>query len=148
VRFQKFDGRFIVRLEAGEPIVATLETFLHSQRAEFASITAAGAVESIRLSYWDPDKRTYQSRDFPEQLEVVSFEGNGSLKDGKPFLHLHGVFGRRDFTTIGGHIVEGRVNPTLEVWLRTETVAVRRVHDPATGLELLDLPSRVAKRAE
>jgi predicted DNA-binding protein with PD1-like motif len=75
VRFQQFDGRYIVRLEAGEPIVATLESFLRAQGADFASITAAGAVESIRLSYWDPDKRAYQGRDFPEQLEVVSFEG-------------------------------------------------------------------------
>jgi predicted DNA-binding protein with PD1-like motif len=137
----------IVRLEAGEPIVATLESFLRAQRADFASITAAGAVESICLSYWDPVKRAYQSRDFPEQLEVVSFEGNSSLKDGQPFLHIHGVFGRSDFSTIGGHIVEGRVNPTLEVWLRTESASVRRVHDQATGLELLDLPSRPAAQA-
>jgi hypothetical protein len=41
---------------------------------------------------------------------------------------------------VRGHINEARVHPTLEVRLRTEDVAVRRAHDAATGLDLLDLP--------
>jgi predicted DNA-binding protein with PD1-like motif len=71
---------------------------------------------------------------------VVSFQGNAALKDGAPFLHIHGVFGRQDFSVYGGHVKEARVRPTLEVWLRTENVPVRRTRDEATGLDLLDLP--------
>jgi predicted DNA-binding protein with PD1-like motif len=41
---------------------------------------------------------------------------------------------------LGGHIKEARVHPTLEVWLRAEDVPVRRAHDAASGLDLLDLP--------
>jgi predicted DNA-binding protein with PD1-like motif len=42
------------------------------------------------------------------------------LKDGKPFLHLHAFFARRDFSILGGHLREARVHPTLEVWLQAE----------------------------
>jgi uncharacterized protein len=142
MRFQRFGDRYIVRLEPGEPLFETMTGFLKSEQIEFATLTAAGAVEWVRLGYWNPATRSYEFREFSEQLEVVSFEGNSSLKDGEPFLHLHGVFGRHDFSVIGGHIKEARANPTFEIWLRTEDVPVRRVHEDATGLDLLDLPER------
>jgi predicted DNA-binding protein with PD1-like motif len=142
MRFQRFDDRYILRLETGESAIETLTAFLHEQAISFASISAAGAVEWVRLGYWNPQTAQYEYRDVAEQLEVVSFQGNAARKDDRPFLHLHGVFGRCDFSVCGGHIKEARVRPTLEVWLRTENVPVRRVRDQATGLDLLDLPER------
>jgi uncharacterized protein len=143
MRFQRFDDRYIVRIESGEPLIDTLTAFLHTEQVEFADLSAAGAVSWVHLGYWNAQARAYQYREFDEQLEVVSFEGNCALKDGAPFLHLHGVFGRHDFTAVAGHIKEARVHPTLEVWLRTEDVPVRRAHDSASGLDLLDLPDRM-----
>jgi hypothetical protein len=149
VQFQKFDDRYIVRLDSGEPVIETLTNFLKAEGIKFADLSAAGAVESATLGYFDPGTRAYLYRDFPEQLEVVSFQGDASLKAGEPFLHLHGVFSRRDFSTVGGHIKEARVRPTLEVWLRTESTVVRRAPDPASGIDLLDLPNRFpGKRAQ
>jgi predicted DNA-binding protein with PD1-like motif len=140
MRFQRFDDRYILRLETGEPVIETLAAFLREQEIRFANVSAAGAVEWLRLGYWNSRSAQYQYRDLEEQLEVVSFQGNAALKDGAPFLHIHGVFGRQDFSVYGGHVKEARVRPTLEVWLRTENVPVRRTRDEATGLDLLDLP--------
>ena len=140
MRFQRFGDRYIVRLESGESTIDGLTEFLRSERVDFANLSAAGALSWVRLGYWNARTRAYEYREFDEQLEVVSFQGNSALKHGAPFLHLHGVFGRRDFSVVAGHIKEARVHPTLEVWLRTEDVPVRRAPDPATGLDLLDLP--------
>lgn len=140
MRFQQFGERYVVRFESGERAISALTRFLTNQHIEFANISAAGAVSGVRLAYWNAGSKKYEERDFAEQLEIVSFQGNSSLKDGKPFLHVHGVFARRDFSTLGGHVKELHVHPTLELWLRTEDVPVRRVHDPTTGLDLLDLP--------
>jgi predicted DNA-binding protein with PD1-like motif len=139
MRFRRFGERYIVRLESGEPVIETLTGLLRSEGVAFANVSAAGAVRSARLGYWNPETREYEYRDFDEQLEVVSFQGNASLKDGQPFLHIHGVFGRRDFTVVGGHVKEASVHPTFEVWLRIEDVAVRRAKEPTTGLDLLEL---------
>jgi predicted DNA-binding protein with PD1-like motif len=136
VRYQRFGERYIARLESGESAVETLTRFLAREAIAFANLSAAGAVRWARLAYWNADSCRYEDREFDEQLEVVSFQGNSSLKDGKPFLHLHAVFARRDFSTLGGHVREARVHPTLEVWMRTEDVPVRRVHDAASGLDL------------
>ncbi|HZS02336.1 MAG TPA: PPC domain-containing DNA-binding protein [Chloroflexota bacterium] len=143
MRFQRFDDRYILRLETGEPVIETLTAFLREQEIQFANISAAGAVQWLRLGYWNPRSAQYEYRDLDEQLEVVSFQGNAARKDGAPFLHIHGVFGREDFSVCGGHVKEARVRPTLEVWLRTENVPVQRTRDPATGLDLLDLPQRI-----
>jgi uncharacterized protein len=140
MRYQRFGERYIVRLERGESVVETLSTLLAEERIDFANLSAAGAVQWVRLAYWNADTRRYEEREFDEQLEVVSFQGNSSLKDGQPFLHLHAVFARRDFSTLGGHLREARVHPTLEVWLSAEDVPVQRAHDAASGLDLLDLP--------
>jgi len=152
VQYQKFDGRYIVRLDSGEPVIETLTDFLKAEVIQFADVSAAGAVESACLGYFDPVTPAYVFRDFQEQLEVVSFQGVATLKDGEPFLHLHGVFGRRDFSTVGGHIKEARVRPTLEVWLRTETIAVRRTPSPASGLDIwiyrISYPGSVPRHPE
>jgi predicted DNA-binding protein with PD1-like motif len=139
MEFQNFSDRYVVRLESGEPVIETLTRFLSEQRIGFANVSAAGAVSRVRLGYWNAQSKEYQYKDFGEQLEVVSFQGNASLKEGKAFLHIHGVFGRSDYSVLGGHVKEAWVHPTFEIWLRTEDVPVRRSHDQATGLDLLDL---------
>jgi predicted DNA-binding protein with PD1-like motif len=141
MRSQRFDDRFIVRLERDEPAVETLTAFLADQDIGFASVSGAGAVREVRLAFWDAKSRRYEDTTITEQLEVVSFLGNASTRDGRPFLHLHGVFGRRDLSVLGGHIREAIVHPTLEVWLRAEDVDVHRERDHESGLDLLALPA-------
>ena len=140
MRVQRFEERFIVRIETGEPVVATLIDFLRREGIGFANLSATGALSSARIGFWDPTQRDYVYRQSHEQLEIVSFVGNASLRDGEPFLHLHAGLGRSDLSVVGGHLEEAVVHPTIEVWLRTEDLDVRRTTDPETGLDLLDLP--------
>jgi predicted DNA-binding protein with PD1-like motif len=44
-----------------------------------------------------------------------------------------------DGSAHGGHLVEARVMPTLEVILTESPAHLRRTHDPETGLTLIDL---------
>jgi len=138
MRIQRFDERFIVRIEAGERVVATLLDGLRREGVGFANLSRQGL--SARLGFWKPDQRADDDREFDEQLEVVSFVGNASVRDGEPFLHLHVALGRADLSVVGGHLDEAVVHPAIEVWLRTEDVDLQRRRDPATGLDLLDLP--------
>ena len=49
MRIQRFDERFIVRIEAGERVVATLLDFLRREGVGFANLSAAGALRSAWL---------------------------------------------------------------------------------------------------
>jgi uncharacterized protein len=50
-----------------------------------------------------------------EQCEVLSLIGDVAEDRGGPSLNVHVVLGLSDGTTRDGHLIEGRVFPTLEV---------------------------------
>ena len=53
----------------------------------------------------------------PIQLELVSFEGNITLKDGSPFPHVHVVLSDHNMSTAGGHLFETTVAAVGEFFL-------------------------------
>jgi uncharacterized protein len=65
--------------------------------------------------------------------------GDLILEDGEPKVHAHVVLGRSDGSTVGGHLLEGDVWPTLEVVLTEAPGSLRKRLDPETGLALIDL---------
>lgn len=137
-----FGDRHVIRFESGEEVLDALHRFIAEKDVGYSFASAIGGVAWIRLGYWDVREKEYRHKDFEEQLEVLTLSGDTSLKDGEPHLHMHGVFGRPDYTTLGGHVMACRANPTLELWMRTESMPLRRVHDDETGLDLLDLGDR------
>jgi predicted DNA-binding protein with PD1-like motif len=72
-----------------------------------------------------------------EQVEVLSLMGNIALNDGKPKIHAHGVVGKSDGTTRGGHVLAAHVWPTLEVIVTESPKDLQRATDKETGLALI-----------
>lgn len=133
-------GNYLVRLERGEAAVESLKEFADRYRIGFAEIRAIGTLESVTLGYYDAEAKTYHNETFDEPLEVLNLTGNiGRGEDGERIVHAHVTVSRPDYTTRGGHLVEGVIGPTLEVTVDTAPVTIRRRHDPDTGLELWDL---------
>lgn len=56
-----------------------------------------------------------------------------------PVLHAHVVLGLKDGTTRGGHLLEGRVFPTLEAVVTENPARLRKVLHPDLGSALIDL---------
>jgi uncharacterized protein len=102
-----------------------------------AEVHAIGGVKSLKLAYFNHDAKKYEEHDFDEFLEVTGMVGNVTSKDGGPFLHLHGTFGRRDLSVVGGHVVSATVFPLLELVVTpTRNKAVRRF-DEESGLNVI-----------
>jgi uncharacterized protein len=70
---------------------------------------------------------------------VLSLIGDIALSGKQPKLHAHVVLGKADGTALGGHILEARVWPTLEVVLTESPRHLRRKIDDVTGLALIEL---------
>ena len=70
---------------------------------------------------------------------MVSLVGNVALDQGEPRVHAHAVVARSDGSALGGHLLAGCVDPTLEVMIVESPATLRRKIDPATGLALLDV---------
>src|SRR4051812_25235138 len=106
----------LVVLESGEEAFAALTKYANEKQLTGGSITAIGAFENAVVGWFDIKAKTYRKIPIDEQCEVLSALGDVATgDDGKASLHLHVVLGLADGSTRGGHFLEGRVRPTLEV---------------------------------
>ena len=130
-------------LKSGEEAFATLTKFATDAGITAASLTAIGAFEKATVGWFDFEKKTYKKIDIAEQCEVLSAIGDIAVgDDGRASLHVHVVLGLSDGTTRGGHLLEGRVRPTLEVVLIDSPAHLRRRKKADLGIALIDLEKR------
>ena len=132
---------FALVFDKNEEAKESLLRFATENELRGAQVTAIGAFSDVMLGFFDREKKSYQEIPIKEQVEVLSFVGNIIEKDGKPMLHAHVVIGKSDGTAHGGHFLNGRVWPTLEMIVSEMPVHLRRVRDEETGLPLIDLSS-------
>lgn len=128
---------YAVVLETGDEVVAALGAFIREQEVETASMTAIGAFSSAILGYFDWETKNYKQIPVNEQVEVLSLIGDVAVSGGEPSLHVHAVLGKSDGTTVGGHLLEAQVRPTLEVILIQPPSYLRKRRDPESGLALI-----------
>ena len=129
---------WVLIFDKGDEPVAGLTAFAKAQKLGAAHFTAIGAFSDVTLGYFDRAKRDYKKIPLHEQVEVLSLLGDVALDKGEPKVHAHVVVGRADGETRGGHLLEARVWPTLEVVLVESPRHLRKRHDPETGLALID----------
>jgi uncharacterized protein len=130
---------FALIFDKGDEVVSGLTAFAKERGVAAGHFTAIGAFSQVTLGYFDGELKDYVKIPVREQVEVLSLIGDIALDGGEPKLHAHVVIGKRDGTAHGGHLVDARVWPTLEVILEESPRHLRRTLDPETGLALIDL---------
>ena len=128
---------FAVIFRNGDEAISGLLDFARSQNLAGARVTAIGAFREATLAYFDWESKKYEEIPVNEQVEVLSLLGDVALSDEEPALHLHAVLGRRDGSTVGGHLKRAIVRPTLEVIIDEQPEHLRKVHDTESGLALI-----------
>jgi uncharacterized protein len=130
---------FALVFDTGDDVMTGLQAFARRERLQAASFTAIGAFDRVVLGYFRLETRDYDRIPLDEQVEVLALTGNVAHSDEGPKVHAHVVVGRADASAAGGHLLEARVRPTLEVTLVESPAHLCRTVDPSTGLPLLDL---------
>ena len=120
----------IYSLKPGSEVPDDILAIAGKEGITTALVEAIGGVEELRLAYFNHEAKKYEEHRYREFLEVTSILGNITLKDGMPFLHAHGTFGRKDLSALTGHIEAAKVFPLLEVVITpTKNKALRRFDD-------------------
>ena len=129
---------FAVIFETGEDPIEGLTRFAEKENLTATGFTAIGAFSEALLGYFDWDKKDYERIPVKEQVEVLAFLGDIAVEGtNKKKVHAHVVLGKRDGAACGGHLLSAKVRPTLEVILTESPAHLRRVHDPKSGLSLI-----------
>jgi len=130
--------KFVLALNAGESAVETITAFAQEHRLGATSLTGIGAFAQASLGYFNPATKEFRQNEINDQTEVLSMIGNiAVVDDGTHKMHVHVVLGCIDATTRGGHLIEGKVRPTLDLFLEESPEHLARGIDPISGLVLL-----------
>jgi uncharacterized protein len=140
-RIQTADSAsYVIVLDPDDEAISVLSAFAAQHDVTSAQVTGIGAFAQARVGWFDRHSRRYRPIAVDQQCEVLSLLGDVAVgANGKPQLHLHAVLGLADGSTRGGHLLDGRVWPTLEVIIRDTPAELRKTDRPELGLALIDL---------
>lgn len=131
---------WVLVFDAGDEVMAELRRFAKEKALSGSSFTAIGALSRVEVGWFDWEKKDYETAvNLDEQVEVLSLIGDVACDKGEPAVHAHIVIGRRDGTAHGGHLIEGRVRPTLELVLTEWPKHLPKKFDPQAKLPLIAL---------
>ena len=109
--YQK-ENQYLLRIQRGDELVEEVLRFCEKEGIRAAWVEGLGAGDKVEISYYDFEKREYVPAVFEEEFELLNLTGNIALIDDKPFLHAHVTLGRKDMSTLGGHLHSMRVSGT------------------------------------
>lgn len=135
---QSFGHRHIVSLANRSEVVETLTDFCAEKGIAAGVISGIGAVDRLTLRFFNPAIKRYEDLSFEEQMEIANLTGNVSVLDGKTYLHLHVVAGRKDCSALAGHLLSARLSGAGEFIVEDLGGELPRRFDPEIGLNVYD----------
>jgi uncharacterized protein len=108
---------FQITFSRGDDVRSGLYDFALQHDIKVAHFTAIGALDHAVLGWSDPKVHSFKTTVLEQEVEVVACSGSITVTNGKPNVHTHVVVALPDGSTRGGHLLEGRVSLTLQVYL-------------------------------
>ena len=129
----------MIKLEKGDEVLPCILQYVKENKISGGYLTAIGALEKGKFGYFDVNNKKYLNTPF-EDVEVLACSGNIAInKDTRePVAHIHIIIGEKDGKALGGHLVEGTVSVTLEIYLVETRPTIYRTKDEETKLYLLN----------
>lgn len=130
---------YVIAFRPDDDAVAGMNEFARDHNVSCAHFTAIGALSRATLAWYNMAGKTYREIRVDEPVEVVSCIGDVALgEDDLPIVHMHCAVSDRTGKMTGGHLLEGPVSATLEVFLTEEPTPIRKAVDDRSGLNLIE----------
>ena len=131
-------NQILVVLDKDQPVVSTLTEIVMAHKIKGGHITGIGALKDVQLGYYEIHKKDYIRKTFSdEDFELIALNGNITLRDQTPYVHVHTALGRSDFSVFGGHMFEARVAVTAEIHITPFGVMPERSYSHELGLQTI-----------
>lgn len=132
--------RFVVRIDRGEDVVASIKKLAQSERVRAAWVRGTGLCEWAEVTDWDPSREALRApRHLAGPLALLACEGNVSMRLGEPYVELRAALSREGDTglvVLGGQLVLAaslNVELVIDVF---EDVRLDRDEERETGLSV------------
>lgn len=134
---RKFSQGYVLRLDPGEEIVASLTRLVEQEQVQLGSVTAIGAANDVTIGIFSTREKQYHARRYQGDYEISALVGNVTRKEGEPYLHLHITIGNPVTGEVhAGHLTSATISATLELFLQVWDGQVGREFSDQVGLNL------------
>lgn len=121
----------------GTDLYDELTKLVEREGIRIGRIHGIGATMHAVVAYYDQTEREYKPMEFDGGMEILNLQGNVSLRDGKPFVHVHILLGDRQGRVFGGHLMPGTKLFACELFIEEfEGEELHRSSEERTGLFL------------
>lgn len=134
MEYKVFDRTIVARLDKGDKIAESLLQIAKNENIGLAEISGIGATDDFEVGVFDLDKSDYEHFHYTQNHEINSLVGNLTTKDNMPYLHLHLTATGADGKVVGGHLFEGVVSLTAEIFINTQNARLERRFDENIGI--------------
>lgn len=132
---------FIGRLDYNGDLLEQVNTFCDKNNITAGFVSVLGALRKGVVGFYNQQEKKYESIDVDKNVEIVNCYGNISIKEGKPFAHIHVVLSDREGKTIAGHTMPGCIIFAGEMYIhQVEGPPLTRGYDEITALPLWEKP--------
>lgn len=128
----------VLILEIGEDLIEKVIEYCRKNDIEAAYVSGIGAIGNPEIGYFDRNKKEYLRKKLNGSFELVNLTGNISIKEGKIIFHPHVTLGGPDYNLTGGHLFEGKISVTGEIFILPLEGQLTRTKDKTTGLDLIE----------
>lgn len=140
IHLEKGLRTYAVTLEKREPVLENLLKFSRKYHLSASSVKGTGELDKISLRFPNGRAEDYKENvSFEERMEVLSFEGNIVVDEGRPQLDAKVIVALSNGNVHGGCLLEAQAHPAIEVLIEELPVYLRRSLDPRTGLSFIAL---------
>ena len=136
MEYKKFNNKYIVRVDKGEEIVATLKKFCEDNNIKLGTITGIGATNNAKIGLFNVEEKKYYSKELTGDHEIAPLYGNISTMKGKVYLHMHANLCDQENKAFGGHLNSAVVSATFEAVIDVIDGEVDREFNEEIGLNL------------
>ena len=136
MEYRRFENNYVLRMDPGEEIIASVRAFAEKESVKLASVQAIGAVGEFTVGAFDTGEKTYNSNDFRGTYEITSLLGTVNTMNGGFYSHLHMNAADETGRVVGGHLNRAVVSATCEMIVTLIPGRVDRAFSDAVGLNL------------
>jgi len=136
--FDMGDDTFAIILEKGEKIIQALKR-ISSERNLFGYFSGIGAVDWVKIGFGDVSTGKCIVKEYEGDFEILSLVGNISKNvQGEVVVHAHILIGDKDFNVLGGHLFEGKISITAEIFFKRTKGKLLRKRLGGTEFQLVE----------
>ena len=139
MKYKIINNKILLSLQKGDEIFTSINAVIKKENLKFCWLSGIGAFENILLGSYSIEKKGYIKKKFKGEYELTSLVGNVTIKDGKPFIHIHINMSDVECKAYGGHLFSAYITATCEIIIDFLDYELFRKKSKEIGIHLWDL---------